>query len=785
VAGGRPARPFALMYLDLDRFKPVNDTLGHEAGDHVLRIVGDRLSRAAGPDGLVCRFGGDEFTVLVDPADGTEALRVARRMLEVVRLPISGGPGPVRLDASIGVALADAGTGLANPEELTRRADQAMYEAKRAGRGRCRVAPRRPETAPNGNGSAPPGPEVAPEPEAGPEPVGAGRRPGGRPARRTHRRRHRLTPRLPLVVATLLVIGIAAFGTVQSAAARRAAEEQRLGALLQEAAHTASHYARQYDPARMEALSTGMPWALDGSERDQLLVRLFHESPLAGPEGAVVLATPEGRILAAAPADAHPGIPPDSPAWRRAAGGRASAAPNVRDADRGRNYLLLPVLREGRTVAVLAVGGDRHEGYLQKTFEITGSVGSTAGGWSLLDGRGEVVFSWRRDLLDTPLVDPAALGGLRGGQSRATATRAGDLLVVSPLVTYADDPDGRLYLAFSMPADEMYRDLRSGQAVRDLGLALVVLAAVIGLTYLGHRREEDVRRRHRRLDALLEHAHDVTLLLDRHGRPAFVSSAVQGLLGYQPADVVGSDLLDLVHQDDRAAVADALASTGEAFVENVRLRTAGGEHRWFDIVTVDLRVHDEVEGVLVVAHDVSRRKALEEELARQARHDGLTGLPNRAALAEHLRELVGVEPAFALLFVDLDRFKPVNDRLGHDVGDEVLQIIARRFVAAVRDGDRPGERDIVCRWGGDEFAILLRAVQDEADACTVADRVLDAARTPIHVGGHRIRLGATVGIAVSRPDRADPDVLLREADLAMYEAKAAGRNRYALFGVRR
>jgi diguanylate cyclase (GGDEF)-like protein/PAS domain S-box-containing protein len=840
VVDGRPLHPFALIYLDLDRFKPINDALGHDAGDHVLRVVGQRLADTVGEDGIVCRFGGDEFGVLVDRADEREALAVAGRLLDAVRRPITGGAGlrgpnaetrlrgpnaetdlrgpnagtrlrgpnaetglrgpnagttaePVHVDASIGVVVAGPDLGLHNPEELTRRADQAMYEAKRAGRGCYRLAGRRADTDTD-TGTTPAGVRDADtEPANGPDrpappptdPVeppapGAEGAPGpSRPAGPPPRRRPAST--VPLLVAGVLVVAIAAFGSIRSAAAQREAEDQRLHAIAQEAAHTAEHYSNQYDPQRMVSLSTDAPWTLDGSALDRTIVGIFHESAMAGPTGVVVLATPEGKVLASAPDGARLSIAPDNPTWRRAAAGRAAPAPSVDDPDMGRNYLLLPVMRAGRTAAVLAVGASKRDGPVQQGFEIAGSVGSTTGGWSLVDRRGVVVSSWRRDLIDAHLAEPAAVEGLGDGQTRTTTTRSGEVLVLSPLTTYGTGTGDDLFLAFSMPADELFRDLRAGQAVRDASLVVTVLIAVVGLALVNRRREVDVRRREERLDALLEHAHDLTIVLDGTGRPTFVSSAVHSLLGYRPGDLIAVDLLRHVHADDQKKVVLAMCGEGDSSIADVRMGTAAGDHRWFDAHTVDLRHDRDVDGILLVAHDVSRRKALEDELARQARHDALTGLPNRAALADHLRRLAETDPSpFAVLFIDLDRFKPVNDRLGHDAGDEVLRITAARLLAAVRDGSPGREEDIVCRWGGDEFAVLLHDV-DEPAACLVADRVLAATRRPIAVNGTRVRVGATVGIAVARPDRADPDMLLREADLAMYEGKTAGRDRYRVF----
>jgi diguanylate cyclase (GGDEF)-like protein len=210
------------------------------------------------------------------------------------------------------------------------------------------------------------------------------------------------------------------------------------------------------------------------------------------------------------------------------------------------------------------------------------------------------------------------------------------------------------------------------------------------------------------------------------------------------------------------------------------VRDADGDYRWFDLDAVDLRRSREVGGVLVTAHEVSQRHELEQQLIFRARHDALTGLPNRTTLAEQLEELVARpdnEP-FAVLFVDLDRFKAVNDTLGHAAGDEVLRVVAGRFQAAVRSDSDGGVGDLVSRLSGDEFAIVLLNVT-EAIARATADRLIEVAGEPILLGDHVVQIGATVGVSLSHRDRDNPDAAVRQADLAMYRAKGAGGGTYA------
>src|SRR5690606_30581639 len=224
----------------------------------------------------------------------------------------------------------------------------------------------------------------------------------------------------------------------------------------------------------------------------------------------------------------------------------------------------------------------------------------------------------------------------------------------------------------------MTHDLQIGQVPRDLTLVGVVIAVVIGLAVLNRRREREIRRSESDLDDLLEHAHDIVLVLDDDQRVAFASSAVTRGLGIDPRAWVGRPLADLVHPDDREGLRAAVRSTRGtrgSTVTDVRIADADGRELWFDVDTVDLHDNPGVRGVMVTCHEVGDRKALEDQLAYRDQHDVLTGLPNRSRFADALERLseAGGARTFAVLFLDLDHFKPVNDQFGHAVGDEVLR----------------------------------------------------------------------------------------------------------------
>lgn len=175
--------------------------------------------------------------------------------------------------------------------------------------------------------------------------------------------------------------------------------------------------------------------------------------------------------------------------------------------------------------------------------------------------------------------------------------------------------------------------------------------------------------------------------------------------------------------------------------------------------------------------DITERKAAERQLLHDAFHDGLTGLANRALFVDRLGQILASVPRrpgahFSVLFLDLDRFKTVNDSLGHAAGDELLIAIARRLERFLRPGDT------VARLGGDEFAILLADATSASDAIRVAERVQEVLAEEFTIGGHPVFVTARIGIALSDSTEASPEAILRNADIAMYRAKASGRARF-------
>ena len=201
--------------------------------------------------------------------------------------------------------------------------------------------------------------------------------------------------------------------------------------------------------------------------------------------------------------------------------------------------------------------------------------------------------------------------------------------------------------------------------------------------------------------------------------------------------------------------------------------------QWLSITRIGTA--DAPEAYVCTFSDITQRKQAEEQIRYRADHDALTGLPNRALFADRLGSALAVASRhghrFALLAVDLDYFKAVNDRFGHLAGDALLVETAARLRACVR------ESDTVARLGGDEFVILLPRINKDADAAAVAERILQALGSPFHINAHVISISASIGIAIFPRDGAAEDGLLRNADVAMYEAKRAGRNCFRFVGA--
>ena len=293
--------------------------------------------------------------------------------------------------------------------------------------------------------------------------------------------------------------------------------------------------------------------------------------------------------------------------------------------------------------------------------------------------------------------------------------------------------------------------------------------------------ERALRASEERFRSLVQNSSDVISIVDADGGVRYHSESVRRVLGYDPAELVDNDPLSFVHPDDRERVArfvaEAALRPGVTAPETWRVRHRDGTWLHSETVAANLLEDPNVRGLVLNTRDVSDRKELEAQLVHQAFHDGLTGLANRTLFTERVEHALArsAQGDLAVLFIDLDDFKHVNDSLGHAAGDQLLVAAARRLQGCLRP------TDVAARLGGDEFAVLLERVTDTDGAATVAGRVLDTLHQPFGLNGRTIPIKASLGVATGRPGIDEADELLRNADVAMYAAKAGGKDRYELF----
>jgi diguanylate cyclase (GGDEF)-like protein/PAS domain S-box-containing protein len=316
-------------------------------------------------------------------------------------------------------------------------------------------------------------------------------------------------------------------------------------------------------------------------------------------------------------------------------------------------------------------------------------------------------------------------------------------------------------------------------------IGAVSLVILVGLVILKSLEDRRTRIERDLLETFLENIPDNVYFKDIQSRFLRISRAMAGYLGLaDPAQAVNktdSDIFSSEHAGEALADEQEIIRTGQPEKGKEEKETwPDGRESWVLTTKIPLRNRrDQIIGTMGISRDITDRKQAEARIRYMALHDALTGLPNRTLLQDRLSQAIALarrnEKRVGVLMLDLDRFKNVNDSLGHYCGDRLLEMVSMRLKSCLR------ESDIVARLGGDEFVIGLLMVANAQDIEQVAQKVMAAIATPFQIEGHDLRISASIGICQYPTDGESPEALLQNADVAMYEAKARGRGTFCSF----
>jgi diguanylate cyclase (GGDEF)-like protein/PAS domain S-box-containing protein len=316
---------------------------------------------------------------------------------------------------------------------------------------------------------------------------------------------------------------------------------------------------------------------------------------------------------------------------------------------------------------------------------------------------------------------------------------------------------------------------------------VVALLRITGEIFINalqrNRVERALRESEARYRLMAENSNDIISRTTTSSVILYASDASRRLLGFDPAELVGKSIYEFMHPDDREETRHLsfLINETTPTTYTYRLIKKSGNAVWFETTSRAVRnpSTNQVDEFISVSRDITERKIVEEQIEHQAYHDALTGLPNRRLFRDRLTIALAharrMDTPLAVVFLDLDRFKDVNDSLGHSFGDELLKAIAIRLKTALR------QEDSIARMGGDEFTILIANLKTPNDAAKIAQKILEVVAQPLRIEGTEVFITTSVGIALFPNDGDTAEALLKNADHAMYRAKEAGPNLVQLF----
>ncbi len=293
--------------------------------------------------------------------------------------------------------------------------------------------------------------------------------------------------------------------------------------------------------------------------------------------------------------------------------------------------------------------------------------------------------------------------------------------------------------------------------------------------------EEALRNSEEKYRLLVENINDVFYVLDNQGNITYVSPVVERQSKYKVSDLIGKPFTPLVYPDDLPALLDSFNRLVSGQLEPWEFRILDKDGTIIYVRTSSRPIYKdgEVVGVTALITDITERKQMERKLEEAATHDYLTGLPNRALLRDRFSIAAALAQRnkirLAVMSLDLDKFKSINDTLGHEAGDQALKTISARLASIIRTSDT------LARIGGDEFILVMQETKHKDNATVIAQKILDAFTEPLPIGSHQVHLSTSVGIAIYPEDAEDLETLIKKSDAAMYYSKGHGRNRFKFF----